>query len=179
MNKLAALLIMFASTALACPPALTGITPVLPGTKLAFCLRKFKCVEGPQGEMGPTGAEGSVGPPGRPGDAGPPGPPGDPGLPGPTGTTGATGAPGSSPTITSQVSTSLGLNNGDTFTGFALCPNTVLSGGYTVEVARAGDADKLIPISNFPSDPQIWAVTLHASANVQGVMLTVYAVCGG
>jgi hypothetical protein len=55
----------------------------------------------------------------------------------------------------------------------------VLSGGYTVEVSRAGDADKLIPIQNFPSDPQIWDVTLHASANVQAFTLTVYAVCGG
>lgn len=77
------------------------------------------------------------------------------------------------------MTTSPGLGNGDTLTGFAVCSTTVVSGGYAVAVDRVGDADKLIPISSFPPSPQVWATTLHASANTQGVTLTVYAVCAG
>lgn len=149
------------------------------GRRFAFCLRKMHCVKGDTGPAGPTGPQGPVGPSGNRGDVGPAGALGNPGLPGPTGSQGATGPPLIPPQIVSQITTSLGLNNGETLTGFATCGNTVLSGGYTIAVAREGDQDKLIPISNLPSDPQIWAVTIHASANVQAVVLTVFAVCGG
>jgi hypothetical protein len=79
--------------------------------------------------------------------------------------------------LVAQTVVAPGLGNGDTLTGFAVCPGAVVGGGYTVAVERPGDQDKLIPISNFPSDPQIWTVTLHASANVQAVTLTVFATC--
>jgi hypothetical protein len=78
----------------------------------------------------------------------------------------------------SQHVTSPGLTNGDTLGGAAVCAGSVLSGGYTIAVTRAGDLDKLIPAMDFPSDPQTWTVVVAASANVQGVVLTVVAVCG-
>lgn len=180
--------LLLARMVLACPALPCPGCERTVGKRFAFCLRKMHCVKGDTGEtgatgamgaLGPTGPQGPVGPAGHRGDAGPPGPVGNPGLPGPVGPEGPTGPPLVPPQIVSQITTSPGLNNGETLTGFATCGNTVLSGGYTITVAREGDQDKLIPISNLPSDPQIWAVTLHASANVQAVVLTVFAVCGG
>lgn len=191
------LLLLLAGPALACPAIPCPGCEHTVGRRFAFCLRKMHCVKGDTGATGPTGPTGSAGPsgalgaPGQPGaqgpmgqagnrgDAGPPGAPGHPGLPGPTGPQGATGTSQLSTTIVSQATASPGLGNGDTLTGFATCAGTVVSGGYTVAVDRAGDQDKLIPIASFPSDPLVWAVTLHASANVQALVLTVYAICNG
>ena len=78
-----------------------------------------------------------------------------------------------------QAVLSPGLNNGDTLTGAAVCPGSVLAGGYQIEVDRVGDLDKLIPFLNTPTDRQTWTVGIAASANVQAVRLTVSAVCGG
>lgn len=179
MSRLALLLLLAARTAIPCPAIPCPGCEHTVGKRFAFCLRKMHCVKGDTGATGPAGPTGPVGPIGHRGDAGPPGVAGNPGLPGPTGPEGPTGPAGSTPTFTSQTITSPGLGNGDTLTSFATCETTVLAGGFTVAVARAGDQDKLIPIANYPSDPQIWTVTLHASANVQAVTLTVFATCGG
>jgi hypothetical protein len=70
-----------------------------------------------------------------------------------------------------------GLGNGDTLTAFAVCPTQVIGGGYTIAGVRPADQEKLIAFQNFPSDPQIWTVTVGANANVQAFTLTVYGVC--
>jgi hypothetical protein len=53
----------------------------------------------------------------------------------------------------------------------------VLAGGYAIAGVRSADQEKLIAFQNFPSDPQIWTVTVGANANVQAFTLTVYGVC--
>jgi hypothetical protein len=131
----------------ACPvvPGLP-LQAIRPGSKLAFCLRRMHCVEGP------------VGPPGDPGPSGPPGPTGavgsagSAGMPGPTGSTGPPGPVGSVPTrVWELVGAGSGMATAD-----RVCR---LSGrirarrGYAIAVTRAGDpGDKLIPSRSVPLD---------------------------
>lgn len=61
----------------------------------------------------------------------------------------------------------------------AVCSSgIVLAGGYRFATPdRAGDISKLVPIASYPSDSQTWTVTLVATANVQAVVLSVFATC--
>lgn len=71
------------------------------------------------------------------------------------------------------------LGNEETLTVSAVCSTgLVLAGGYIVETPeRPHDIAKLIPIASFPSAAETWTVTLVATANVQSVVLTVFATC--
>jgi hypothetical protein len=94
--------LLIATPVLGCPFVRLPTKPIPPHSRLAFCLRKLRCVEGPPCVQGPQGVPGSPGPAGPPGPGGPvgvagpvgaPGPAGPPGLtPGPTGSTGPPGA---------------------------------------------------------------------------------------
>jgi hypothetical protein len=63
------LLLLAANDALACFCAKCPFRPV--GPKVYWCLKRMRCVEGPQGVPGPPGP---MGIPGTPGAPGPPGP---------------------------------------------------------------------------------------------------------
>jgi hypothetical protein len=182
------ILAMLGGSSLACPAVFCPNCDraINPKGKLAFCLRKMRCIQGepgppgPKGDVGATGPTGPQGPmaaSGRPGDVGPAGPPGNPGVPGPTGPAGPTGAPGAPPTIITSTFPSPGLNNGDSLIGSVVCDTRVLAGGYVVNVIRAGDQEKLIPSMTFPADAQTWTVLMVANANVQAFTLTVYGIC--
>jgi hypothetical protein len=171
----ASLMLLAAAPALACPGVRAAA--ISPRSKLAFCLRKLRCETGPTGPTGATGPPGVMGAMGSPGVPGVMGATGPDGAVGPAGPTGPTGPATVVPHIVSQDFASPGLGNGDTLTASAVCDTAVVAGGYTVTVTRAADADKLISIASFPSSFDTWTVTLHASANTQGVLLTVYATC--
>ena len=108
---------------------------------------------------------------------GPIGPTGPQGIPGPTGPAGSGGL--GPPVLITQQFTSPGMNNGDTLSGSLSCvaPNRLLSGGYFTSVTRPQDIDKLVPILNAPTGVTTWSAAVAASANVQGVVLTIFALC--
>ena len=135
---------------------------------------------GPPGPTGPPGPPGGVGPMGLSGVPGPIGPTGPQGIPGPTGPTGPAGSGGlGPPVLITQQFTSPGMNNGDTLSGSLSCvaPNRLLSGGYFTSVTRPQDIDKLVPILNAPTGVTTWSAAVAASASVQGVVLTIFALC--
>ena len=131
----------------------------------------------PDCPAGPTGPAGGVGPMGLPGVPGPIGPTGPQGIPGPTGPTGSGGL--GPPVLITQQFTSPGMNNGDTLSGSLSCgaPNRLLSGGYFTSVTRSQDIDKLVPILNAPTGVTTWSAEVAASANVEDVVLTIFALC--
>jgi hypothetical protein len=183
-RMLTLLLLVLAGKALACPRV--DLSAIKPGSKLGFCLRKFRCVPGPEGPGGPVGPTGATGASGATGSVGPSGPPGPPGLPGVAGVSGPPGPTGQANLgivgVVEHTVTSAGLAPGEMLSAAAVCREAqqLISGGYAIATPeRPSDRGALTVIQNRPRNAQAWDVTLAALSDTQTVILLVSALCVG